>query len=85
MMMDAPRFSTLTTKVGEPVRLDECPPGLFLFGDTLGFRSEYWTPKQTPPNQPDAYVVESGEYFWGGADTTAERSKLLVRPLLFLP
>lgn len=73
----------------EPCRLDECPPGLFMFGDMLGFRSEYSTQVRKtvaenpdgPIYQPDAYVVESGEYFWGGASDTATRSALIVQPL----
>lgn len=52
--------------------LAECPPGLFLFGGCLGFRSEYGT---------DAYVVSSGEAFWGGAKTKEERDALMVTPV----
>lgn len=63
------------------VRLIECPPGLFRFGDTLGFRSEYATVTANNPYQPDAYVVESGEYFHGGAQSSLERSDLMVEPL----
>ncbi len=66
----------------EVVRLDECPPGLFMFGDTIGFRSEYSTVTPTNPSQPDAYVVESGEYFWGGVNGDSRaRSALMVRPI----
>lgn len=67
---------------GEPVRLDECPPGLFVFGKTLCFRSEYLTTLEAPRRyQPDAYVVASGEYFWGGAKDSADRSSLMVQPV----
>jgi hypothetical protein len=69
-------------------RLDDCPPGLFLYkrGDhtTLGFKSEYSTDTSSmgkPLHQCDAYVVSSGEYFWGGAATGDERHALMVTPL----
>lgn len=66
------------------VSLDECPPGLFWFGDMLGFKSEYATVVDRadgPFRQVDAYVVESGEYFQGGTggDSVA-RGKLRVVP-----
>lgn len=65
------------TPVGEPCRLDECPPGLFIFNDTLGFRSEYWTSSI----KPDAYCLGSGEYFWGGTDGNMARAALIVQPV----
>lgn len=55
-----------------PVSLVDCPPGLFRFNSTLGFRSEYGD---------DAFVVESGEAFWGGESNRAKRNALLVIPL----
>lgn len=58
-------------------RLDECPPGLFLYGDCLGFKSEYRGESGTP----DAYVVASGEFFWGGAKTREDRDGLPVIPV----
>jgi len=55
------------------VRLIDCPPGLFVFNGSYGFRSEYG---------PDAYCLESGEYFWGGVSgDKAKRAELLVEPL----
>ncbi len=57
--------------------LAECPPGLFLFNGYLGFKSEY----HTKAGQPDAYCVESGEYFWGGAKGIEARAALLVTPV----
>lgn len=65
----------------DPVRLIDCPPGLFWFGKTLGFRSEYSSETLANPAQPDAYVVSSGEYFWGGAKTSEARSELMVTPI----
>ena len=58
-------------------RLDECPPGLFLAGNCLGFKSEYRNEKGTC----EAYVVASGEFFWGGAKTSEEREGLIVTPV----
>lgn len=65
------------------VPLAECPPGLFLFNGNLGFKSEYKTESMSPPGfwQSDAYVVESGEYFWGGVSDAREREQLIVTPL----
>lgn len=69
---------------GEAVTLAGCPPGLFLFrGDgyeSLGFKSEYKT-ETSSSWQSDAYCVDSGEYFWGGAKSGAEREQLMVIPM----
>lgn len=72
-------------------QLRNCPPGLFIFngaaGPCLGFKSEYITTKKDATgriagSQTDAYVVASGEYFWGGADGDWEkRERLLVEPI----
>jgi hypothetical protein len=53
---------TLCPAADEPCRLDECPPGLFLFEGTLGFKSEY----ADVDGGLDVYCCDSGEYFWGG-------------------
>ncbi|MBR9841450.1 MAG: hypothetical protein GYB50_26890 [Rhodobacteraceae bacterium] len=58
-------------------RLDHCPPGLFLAGDCLGFKSEYRNERGTC----EAYVVSSGEFFWGGAKNAEEREALMVTPV----
>lgn len=65
------------------VRLAQCPPGLFETADgTWGFKTEYAHQSMTDGFlYPEAYVVESGEFFWGGATTHPERAGLLVRPL----
>ncbi|WP_257556480.1 hypothetical protein [Sphingobium sp. CFD-2] len=61
------------------VTLNECPPGLFRTEDgTYGFKSEYST------TTVDAYCLESGEYFWGGATNAEERGALKVEPVDFL-
>lgn len=63
--------------------LAACPPGLFMFDDCLGFKSEYKTESLSHPGvwQSDAYVVQSGEYFWGGVSDPRQREKLMVRPI----
>lgn len=57
------------------VTLAECPPGLFLWNGTLGFKSEYGAMEPDDAtngkhwkvgNRADAYCADSGEYFWGG-------------------
>lgn len=57
--------------------LNDCPPGLFIMGNCLGFKSEY----RNDSGSPDAYVVASGEFFWGGAKTREERDALMVTPV----
>lgn len=70
------------------VRLRNLRPGLFWFGATLGFKSEYSSNENAAARGGgDAYVVESGEYFWGGTSAFAERGNLLVTPVppLYFP
>jgi hypothetical protein len=79
------------TEAMESVSLAECPPGLFMFGDTLGFKTEYGATtgkdvgggkvEWTVTSYSDAYCVESGEVFWGGVSKHEDREKLIVRPL----
>lgn len=60
-----------------PCSLLECPPGLFLCDGTLGFKSEY----SSMPGHPEAFCVDSGEFFWGGANAALERAGLIVQPI----
>lgn len=66
--------------LGAPCSLEACPPGLFLadaYG-TLGMKSEYHTDK----GAVEAYIVESGEFFWGDNPQTVERQRAqIVRPI----
>lgn len=58
-------------------RLDQCPPGLFLLGDCLGFKTEY----RTTSGWTEAFVVDSGESFGGGAVSSEDREALMVTPV----
>lgn len=57
-----------------PCTLSDCPPGLFTYGETLCFKSEYSTNGRT-----DAYIAESGESFQGGAINDVARESLIVQ------
>lgn len=59
------------------VRLADLEPGkLFRFGDTIGFKSEYRT-----GGAIEAFIVGSGEMFWGGTNTAQEQRELMVEPI----
>jgi len=63
----------------QAVTLAECPVGLFLAeGDVLGIKTEY----ATNQGRIEAYIVETGEAFWGASPQTipAQRASL-VRPV----
>lgn len=63
--------------MSKKVRLKDAPPGLFLWNGVLCFKSEY----TMCGTCPEAFVVESGEYFWGDAKMHSERSQLMVEPV----
>ncbi|MEM8615433.1 MAG: hypothetical protein AAGF20_00710 [Pseudomonadota bacterium] len=63
------------------VPFDECPEGLFVFGDYVAVMTEYVTLNARGFSQRDAFIVSSGEYFWGGTSKAEDRSKLMVRPI----
>jgi len=55
-------------------KLKDIPLGsLFLFNGTVGLKTEYRT-----NGKCDAYIVGSGEYFWGGTDNAIDRENLNV-------
>ena len=54
------------------VKLKDCPIGLFIKDGTLCVKTEYGN---------EAYIVWSGEYFWGGAKTREEIGEILVLPI----
>jgi hypothetical protein len=59
------------------VSLADCPIGLFLKDGELCVKSEYGDNE----GRIDAYIVSSGEFFWGGAKTRAQQRKVLVIPV----
>lgn len=63
--------------------LRDAPEGVFETKDgSLGFKSEYQTNnKKDGTYQVDAYVLSSGEYWWGGHRTVRERDAEMVRPV----
>lgn len=65
----------------KPCTLVKCPPGLFLFDGTLGFKTEYDMLIDPFEETPQAFVLASGEVFWGGARNHEERRNLIVQPL----
>jgi hypothetical protein len=75
----------MATENIKPVALMECPPGPFAQKSGgvwyVGFRSEYRSKVREGFYQPDAYTIESGEYWWGGCKTHEDRCKQLVYPL----
>lgn len=64
--------------------LIDAPVGLLMYDGCLAFKTEYSTVIQAESGEivtPDCYVVESGEYFWGGAKTAEDRNNLNVEPI----
>ncbi|MFD1477443.1 hypothetical protein, partial [Ancylobacter polymorphus] len=66
-------------EAGELTTLAECPVGLFLSdGGELCFKSEYGDNN----GRIDAYIVRSGEFFWGAPpQTIASQRRQVVRPV----
>ena len=64
------------------VKLIDAPVGLFLHEGTLCLKTEYMHQsfKETTP-RVEAYIVDSGETFWGGVKTAEEVNSLMVTPL----
>ena len=55
----------------------ELPVGsLFLYNKTIALKSKYRT-----DGKSDAYIVGSGEYFWGGTNNREDREKLEISEL----
>lgn len=59
------------------VTLAACPVGLFFSGKTLCVKTEY----ANNDGRIDAYIVESGEFFWGGTARGEDQRQLPVRPV----
>jgi len=60
------------------ITLADCPIGLFLAADgELCLKTEYGNNK----GRIDAYIVSTGEFFWGGATSVPEQRRLTVTPV----
>ena len=70
------RLHPVVRRIGIPVTLNCCPPGVFEFDGSLGFKTEYTDPHLGP----EAYCLSSGEVFWGGVTNRHARSMLHVQP-----
>jgi hypothetical protein len=64
---------------GDPTTLQHCPTGLFLHEGTLYLKTGY---ESVINDSPDAYVVSSGEYFWGGTEDRKTRDNKIVTPIV---
>lgn len=60
---------------GRPCHLAECPPGYFMYEDTLCFKTKY----RTDENRIMAYD-EEGEFFCHG-DSDHDRDYAIVQPV----
>ncbi len=58
---------------GWPCKLTECPPGLFLYNDSVCMKTEY--------GDIEAYC-DTGEAFSGGGAEPEKRAALIVQPLV---
>lgn len=55
----------------ETVSLASAPIGLFYYRETLALKTEYGDNN----GRIDAYIVDSGEFFWGDAPQTIESQR----------
>lgn len=64
---------------GNKVTLDDLPCGaIFAFGDDcIAVKSEY----RCDNGLIEAFIIDSGEQFWGGVHTAKEQNELMVQPL----
>lgn len=54
-----------------PIRLADCPVGLFLADETLCLKTEYGTNE----GRIDAFIVSTGEFFWGRHPQTIQSQR----------
>lgn len=66
---ERPRF---TNDAAAEVTLAQCPIGLFWSGDELCLKTEYGTNE----GRIDAYIVSSGEFFWGNQPQTIANQRM---------
>lgn len=71
-------FSSTLKQVGSSLKLKNLPEGsLFKFGSTIALKTEYHD------DAIIAYIVTSGERFWGGVNSPKALENLVVQPLDF--
>jgi hypothetical protein len=64
--------------IKKKIKLDELEPGkLFIYNETIALKTEYFTEN----GAIEAFIVGSGEMFWGGTSNAKEQSQLEVREL----
>ena len=63
------------------IKLIDAPIGLFEVDGILVLKTEYSTRHEDGTITPDCYIIESGEYFWGGVDSVEARNNLEVTPV----
>ena len=63
------------------IKLIDAPIGLLEVDGILVLKTEYSTRHEDGTITPDCYIIESGEYFWGGVDSVEERNNLEVAPV----
>jgi len=59
------------------VTLADCPIGLFRCGGELCLKTEYGSNE----GRIDAYIVSSGEFFWGGTNKPMAQRQVMVEPV----
>lgn len=60
------------------IKLDDLSPGtLFRYNETIALKTEYYT----DDGRPECYIIGSGEFFCGGANSIDELLNLLVKPI----
>ena len=60
------------------VTLEELPNGsLFKFNKTIALKTEY----RTKGDAIEAYIIGSGEFFWGGTIHAKDQKVLKVEPI----
>ena len=58
------------------VKLIDCPPGLFIFDNMLCFKTIYFWNERV-----EAYVVDTGDYFYPAKTSVEEYNNLMVYPV----
>jgi hypothetical protein len=67
----------MTDNAKELLALADCPVGLFMKDDELCLKTEYGDNN----GRIDAYIVSTGEFFWGGTSKPQDQRKVLVQPV----